>query len=723
MVIRIHSTKDTYGPISYNFDKVDEGVADILAVDNCIDGRNVRDNVETSFYSYIRKNSRIEKPVFTVSLNPSLEDLEKLTDEDLLKIARDYMQQMGYEDQPAVYIKHRDIDRIHLHIVSIRVDEFGNKINSNFEKGKSSKVRRELEVKYNLTRAEQVRRKDKAITENRYINNQRQLLTDKLGVGERDYITSLRKVLRYVHQYNISDFQSYNRILSIMGVQCEEVEGAHKGLVYYIIDKDGNRISPSVKGSKIAKEFGYPHVQKFIEQNSKNEYKIKNKKNSRKSTKSVVDRVLKYNSDYKSFKEVLQANGIYIYESRGEGGKIFGLTFIDTINGEIYKGSELGKQYSANNILAQLTPEGMGVKANKDDKKEILKILSSIYKEEKIAYKNEINYIDQIENHRALFIDKTIKAKPNIIASDILSAVDFFIKSKTDYKEKLLEKERKYFNRKVEFAKTYIPLVDEQLQIDMLYSLGLTLKMDNDHLVVSDNSDHNFSYSAQQIGLDLTNIEATRPERIRYFSQKDMQLYHDILFGDVSKVHFDKYNPYSLVFRYLPKTKADMAKRKMLIDTIEDIASSGSLQDKINDLLNRGFIIRPYKDKNGIISYKVGHYRQTVDSYVAVSSNIAQQLTSINYRDNIYPNVRTLLDKTIYDYIVDITLAYDLQGKEKDYQLKHIVNNISKKDKQLGKQVEELIEKGVGKDKIIHTLYNNDLYKGEKEKKNKGKKL
>ena len=73
-----------------------------------------------------------------------------MSDETFVKLATDYMQQMGFGDQPFVVYKHSDIERKHIHIVSLGIDENGKKISDTFEKIRSMKVCRELEKKYQL---------------------------------------------------------------------------------------------------------------------------------------------------------------------------------------------------------------------------------------------------------------------------------------------------------------------------------------------------------------------------------------------------------------------------------------------------------------------------------------------------------------------------------------------------------------------------------------------
>lgn len=56
-----------------------------------------------------------------ISLNPHPDDV--LTDMEMENIAREYLERMGYGNQPYMVYKHEDIDRHHMHIVTIRVDE------------------------------------------------------------------------------------------------------------------------------------------------------------------------------------------------------------------------------------------------------------------------------------------------------------------------------------------------------------------------------------------------------------------------------------------------------------------------------------------------------------------------------------------------------------------------------------------------------------------------
>lgn len=63
------------------------------------------------FMQFVPAHCRIEKPVFHVYINPHPDD--HLTDDLLTDIGREYMQKLGYDDQPYLIFKHEDIGREH----------------------------------------------------------------------------------------------------------------------------------------------------------------------------------------------------------------------------------------------------------------------------------------------------------------------------------------------------------------------------------------------------------------------------------------------------------------------------------------------------------------------------------------------------------------------------------------------------------------------------------
>ena len=85
------------------------------------DGHPTIQHCIRSFEPYLAANRRTEKPVIHISLNPHPDDV--LTDEQLTAIGQEYMEKMGYGNQPYIIYRHEDIGRPHIHIVSLRIDE------------------------------------------------------------------------------------------------------------------------------------------------------------------------------------------------------------------------------------------------------------------------------------------------------------------------------------------------------------------------------------------------------------------------------------------------------------------------------------------------------------------------------------------------------------------------------------------------------------------------
>jgi hypothetical protein len=120
MVAKISLGNTLYGVLSYNQIKVDEDHAKVIFTHKMLESLDGKSDINMylqSFEPYLLANKRTEKPVLHVSLNPDPKDV--LSDEQLAEIAQIYMQKMGYGDQPFIVYKHEDIERRHIHIVSV----------------------------------------------------------------------------------------------------------------------------------------------------------------------------------------------------------------------------------------------------------------------------------------------------------------------------------------------------------------------------------------------------------------------------------------------------------------------------------------------------------------------------------------------------------------------------------------------------------------------------
>ena len=151
MVAKISIGSSLYGALAYNAQKVNAGEGKLLAVNGVFDACTGKIDLARTFKDFdslLPKGIRTEKPVLHVSLNPHPDD--RLTDIEQENIAREYMEEMGYGSQPYMVFKHEDIDRHHVHIVSVNVDEKGKRIDRDFLFRRSERIRKKLEKEFNL---------------------------------------------------------------------------------------------------------------------------------------------------------------------------------------------------------------------------------------------------------------------------------------------------------------------------------------------------------------------------------------------------------------------------------------------------------------------------------------------------------------------------------------------------------------------------------------------
>ena len=332
----------------YNKEKVDKDEAEVLFWQKMLEpfdkhGRMDIDACMDSFWPYLEANRKTTNTVFHASLSPSPED--RLTDEQLRDIAREYMERMGYGEQPYIVFKHKDISREHLHIVSLRVDEQGRKLPHDFEARRSMEILRDLERKYGL-----------------HPSVKGQELTDREGLRKVNYPEGNVKrqvssvVRSCLRNYKCSSYGEFRTLLERFNVSVEERTGTidgrnYAGIVYGALTDDGYGTGTPIKSSKIGKDVGYKALQRYYE-NSK--MKLKEDGNLARLRQTVRDAMSPHNTR-DEFRQLLKADGIDAVFRINPVGKIYGVTFIDHNAGIVANGSVLGKGFSAN-VFNELYP-------------------------------------------------------------------------------------------------------------------------------------------------------------------------------------------------------------------------------------------------------------------------------------------------------------------------------------------------------------------------------
>ena len=253
-------------------------------------------------------------------------------------LAQEFMEKFGYGNQPYIVWLHEDIDRKHMHIVSVRVDEKGGKIDHNREGIRAQNICHEMEVKYSLhpTLAGQ--------------EKQESASPQKVDYPKGDVKAQVKHTARTLLEcYNFHSLAEYNTLLELYNVTVYEVRGSvngkeYHGIIYGALDDSGQQAGTPFKSSKFGKAFGYEALQKKFAASVE---KVKRDNLSERTRKEVV-KTMQGISTKEDFARRLKEADIEVIYRINPDGRLYGITFIDHAGRTVFNGSRLGKPFTAN---------------------------------------------------------------------------------------------------------------------------------------------------------------------------------------------------------------------------------------------------------------------------------------------------------------------------------------------------------------------------------------
>ncbi len=344
MVAVIKTGHSIHRILNYNENKVKEGVA------QCISAVNYPIDVEQLSFNYklnrLLKQAALNENVSRNSVHVSLnfDPTEKLSNEQLKDIADTYMQKIGCGEQPYLVFQHFDAGHPHIHIVSIKVRADGSRIDTqNIGRNQSVKARKEIEIAYDLVRAENME-KGYAL---------KSPYTQKVQYGKSDSRRAIANVLdAVVNTYKYTSLPELNAVLMQYNVMADRGSESsrvfqHQGLLYRILDEQGNNIGVPIKASSF---YNKPTLKYLEERFSLNEPARQSHKSR---VKNAIDLALlkQPKQSLQTLVKTLEKEGIDTVLRQNAEGIIYGLTYVDHRTKCVFNGSAIGKQYSAKGIL------------------------------------------------------------------------------------------------------------------------------------------------------------------------------------------------------------------------------------------------------------------------------------------------------------------------------------------------------------------------------------
>ena len=244
--------KTIRGALSYNEDKVRNGTADLILASHFS-----RDTGDMGFSEKLMRfeklnqlNEKTKTNTLHIVLSFSPED--QLDNEKLQLISRDYMDKIGFGDQPFLVYEHTDTSVTHLHIVTTTIRSNGKPIFlHNLAKRKSEPARKEIEIDYNLIKA-------KGRKQSAYLGK-----TAKIS----------NTVSRIINEYKFASLDELNCILRQFNITADRgAPGSFMyqkgGLVFCEIDKEGYKIGKAIKASSLYKSPTLSSLEKRFKKNA-----------------------------------------------------------------------------------------------------------------------------------------------------------------------------------------------------------------------------------------------------------------------------------------------------------------------------------------------------------------------------------------------------------------------------------------------------------------------
>lgn len=334
------------GLLLYNENKVTQGKADLILANRF--GTEL-ENLDfgaklTRFKHLISQRPNVKTHALHIMLN--FDRADKLDIVKLQQISGDYMNHIGFGDQPYLVYQHKDVSHPHLHIVTTNITSKAKRIDIHGIGWQQSEIaRKELETKYNLIKAEG-RNKSEALAIS-------PINIEKALYGEIPTKRAINNVVSAVMRtYKFTSFAEYNAILKQFGVVADRgkqdsIMFEKRGLVYSIIDEKGKRLGIPFKASELTERPVLNKVEKKFERSKEI------RKTFKENLKERIELVLnKYDTITKrTFVDELQKQKIALVFRQNEKGQVYGITFVDHRTKCVFNGSDLGKAYSAKGLM------------------------------------------------------------------------------------------------------------------------------------------------------------------------------------------------------------------------------------------------------------------------------------------------------------------------------------------------------------------------------------
>ena len=302
--------------------------------------------VVRSFEIQAALNPKVSKPVVHIALTFKPEDKPRLSNAYMVKLAKEYMQEMGFTNTQYVIHRHEETRNPHVHITLNRVDNEGKRISDSNELRRNTTVCKAITLREGLTWGD-----SKVISQAK--------VNDKAERFRYDIAKTVYQCLQ--KSSTLTQLQQETARLGIeTTLKLSESSGKVIGITFTAKDSEGKE--HVFKGSKLGKELTAGAVlkslgqEKLLDKSAKPELSLHEQEKA--ALKQTLFSCIANIKDIRDLPKETARFGIEThFKTNPNTGKIQGVTFTyKDANGQVQsiKGSAIDRQLSAGNILKMI---------------------------------------------------------------------------------------------------------------------------------------------------------------------------------------------------------------------------------------------------------------------------------------------------------------------------------------------------------------------------------
>lgn len=508
MIARILYRENVHGVLNYVLGK---SKSTVLGFQNTYSDTDTDKEFFGSVLHHLGNRHDSEKRYVHATIN--LPRGESLSNKDFFKLSKEYMEHMGYGEQPFVVIRHHDTKHEHVHIVSATIKEDGSQINLSHDFRRNIATQKYLEKQYRLSPSPETK-------------EQKELPIHQIPKIKKEDVNGVMFYIQDIlnntlQKYNVRGFEELAELVKPHHIIVKPILRSNGRIgVSYGISIDNGYKSRFIDGSIVHPKLSGPKLQKVFERNQSSKLLPMVKKQLEKQLRTTYK--LFKNINPEQLPDILRSyqklNCKVVYDKRG---KAIDFTVYDK-SGYVLKGNEIANGILQNPELFQGEHTRMYMESEQltlELQKCIKEVFRTTYRNSrsKVLFSEHIDgmptrmVLDEVvKSERFIFLKKYLNSDNKNLAKLINK---YFPETRSELQISEAVREERQLNEKAELLKTVIgsPLFDlkskKGILLELLESVGVryggrTIRHVNSH--------------RHKVQLNLGNLEL--PERIGFYA-------------------------------------------------------------------------------------------------------------------------------------------------------------------------------------------------------------